>query len=72
MLSYLQKKLPLDRPLIRDLTCLNPANKDESWTVHAIERLCIALPHVVSSSQVHYFGLVQYQIYFSKNMHIFF
>ena len=39
MLSYLQKKLPLDRPLIRDLTCLDPANKDKSWSVNAIKGL---------------------------------
>jgi len=37
MHSYLQKKLPLDRPLIRDLTSLDPANKYEHWTVNAIE-----------------------------------
>ena len=53
----LQKELPLDRPLIRDLNCLDPANKDEHWTVNATERLCIALPHMVSSSQVIKFSL---------------
>ena len=57
MLPYLQK-LPLDRPPIRDLTCFDPANKDKSWTVNAIERLCIALLHMVSSSQV---SLVKHQ-----------
>ena len=51
MLSYLQKLL-LYRPLIRDLTCLDLANKDKSWTANAFERLCIALPDMVSSSQV--------------------
>ena len=52
MLFYRQKKLPLDRPLMRDLTCLEPANKDKSWTVTAIERLCVALPHMMPSSKV--------------------
>ena len=49
MLGYLLKKVPLDQ---QDIIGLNPANTDETWIANAIERLCVAVPQMLSPSQV--------------------
>ena len=52
VVRYLQKKLPLDSQFLRDVSCLNPDNRQNEWTVNAVGRIACCIPHVFSSAEV--------------------
>ena len=52
IVKHLQKKLPLDSQLLKDLTCLGPQMRSEPWTVNANGRIAAMMPHAVNEREV--------------------
>lgn len=49
---YLQKNLPLDSGTLKDAACLSPVVRDKDWTIGAIKRLALKVPHIISEREV--------------------
>ena len=47
--KYLQGHLPLDSQLLMSLRALHPIYRKQSFTVPAIKKLCLMMPHVVDN-----------------------
>jgi hypothetical protein len=52
VVKHLQKKLPLDSQVLKDMTCLGAQMRSEPWTVNAIGRLAVMMPHVMTEREV--------------------
>ena len=52
MVQYLQKNLPLNPQLLKDITCLSPHFKSCDWTVYSIGRPASQFPHLFSKRDV--------------------
>nr|XP_047130189.1 uncharacterized protein LOC124810047 [Hydra vulgaris] len=52
VVKHLQKKLPLDSQILKDMTCLGAQMRSEPWTVNAIGRIAVTMPHVITEREV--------------------
>nr|XP_047140151.1 uncharacterized protein LOC124815456 [Hydra vulgaris] len=52
VVKHLQKKLPLDLQILKDITCLGAQMRSEPWTVNAIGRIAVRMPHVITEREV--------------------
>ncbi|XP_047134307.1 uncharacterized protein LOC124812180 [Hydra vulgaris] len=52
VVKHLQKKLPLDLQILKDITCLGAQMRSEPWTVNAIGRIAVRMSHVITEKEV--------------------
>lgn len=50
--QHLLRKLPLDSPVLKDVTCLSPTARSRESSIEAIARLAALVPHVVSEREI--------------------
>ncbi|XP_047145561.1 uncharacterized protein LOC124818591 [Hydra vulgaris] len=52
VVKHLLKKLSLDLQILKDMTCLGAQMRSEPWTVNAIGRIAVTMPHVITEREV--------------------